>query len=148
MQQRPDPATVLEAMAAFLQRELAPEVPDKALAFRTLVAANVAAVLAAEARADDALAAAELARIEGLLGAGATDRARAGTGLARRQAIGELDVALARALAAGTLSREVGGPLWRHARATLAERLAVTSPRFDRRDDCETAPPAGAKGPR
>lgn len=148
MQSRPDPEAVLEAVAAFLQRELAPQVSDKALAFRTLVAANVTAVLAAEARAEDALAAAELARIEALLGAASVDGARAASGPRRRQAIGELDVQLLRALAAGTLSPEVGGALWRHARATLAERLAVTSPRFDLREDCETAPAPGAKGPR
>ncbi len=149
MQTRPDPATVLEAVAAFLQRELAPEVPDKALAFRTLVAANVTAVLAAEARAEDALASAELGRIEGLLGAEAAKGARAATdSLGRRRALGELDGALGRALATGALGRAVGGPLWQHVRATLDERLAVTSPRFDRRNDCETAPAPGAKGPR
>lgn len=149
MQQRPDPATVLDAMAAFLQRELAPEVRDRALAFRTLVAANLTAVLAAEARAEDALSSAELGRIEGLLGAEAVRGASAGVGQgARRQALAALDVALGRALAAGELARDVGGPLWRHVRATLSERLAVTSPRFDRRDDCETLPAPGARGAR
>jgi hypothetical protein len=53
MQERPDAAELLEAVAEYLFAELRPEVPREQR-FRVLVAANVCAVVARELRAGEA----------------------------------------------------------------------------------------------
>jgi hypothetical protein len=77
MQDRPDAAELLEAVAEYLFAELRPEVP-KEQRFRVLVAANVCAVVAREIRAGDAPALADEALFAELLGAdgGAPELAR------------------------------------------------------------------------
>jgi Domain of unknown function (DUF6285) len=100
MQDRPDAAELLEAVAEYLFAELRPEVPREQR-FKVLVAANVCAVVAREISAGEAPDRADLALFTELLGEqtepaadpGALDaQARdAAAELARRLRSGELD---------------------------------------------------------
>ena len=67
MQERPDAAELLEAVAEYLFAELRPEVPREQR-FRVLVAANVCAVVARELRAGEAPDSEDLALFGELLG--------------------------------------------------------------------------------
>lgn len=68
MQTRPDHSTLLEALAQFLLDEIAPRLEaDKGLQFRVLIAANLAAMVAGEARTLDARAQAERQRLRALM---------------------------------------------------------------------------------
>lgn len=125
MQDRPDKAALLEAIAAFLMGEVGPRVSDKALGFRVLIAANLAQIVAAECRAEDACARAELDRLAGLLGEEAVAPARARSGAERDRAIEALERRMLE------LDGSPGGPLWAHVKQTLAEKLRVANPRFD-----------------
>ena len=100
MQDRPDAAELLEALAEYLFAELRPEVPREQR-FKVLVAANLCAVMAREIRAGDAPDRDDLTLFSELLGepgaipdnpdALATETRRAAAELARRLRSGELD---------------------------------------------------------
>jgi hypothetical protein len=100
MQDRPDAAELLEAVAEYLFAELRPEVPREQR-FRVLVAANVCAVVARELSAGEAPDREDLALFSDLLGERAEPAADpealaaqardAATELARRLRSGELD---------------------------------------------------------
>jgi AcrR family transcriptional regulator len=100
MQERPDAAELLEAVAEYLFAELRPEVP-KQQRFRVLVAANVCAVVARELRAGEAPDREDLELFGELLGeklepsddpAALPSQAReAAAELAKRLRSGELD---------------------------------------------------------
>ncbi len=87
MQDRPDAAELLEAVAEYLFAELRPEVP-KEQRFRVLVAANVCAVVARELRAAEAPDREDLELFADLLGESAepADDADALAGQARESA--------------------------------------------------------------
>jgi hypothetical protein len=120
MQNRPDHPTLLDAIASFLMADVAPKLEaDKALQFRVLIAANLATVVAGEARTHDARLASEGARLATLLGA------------AVPQSDTELEAlnrALATKLKAGELVNEA---TLEHLLATAKETLEVTNPRFE-----------------
>jgi Domain of unknown function (DUF6285) len=100
MQDRPDAAELLEAVAEYLFAELRPEVPREQR-FRTLVAANVCAVVARELRAGEGPDREDLELFGELLGdktepsedpdALAAQARDAAAELARRLRSGELD---------------------------------------------------------
>jgi uncharacterized protein DUF6285 len=100
MQERPDAAELLEAVAEYLFAELRPEVPREQR-FRVLVAANVCAVVARELRAGEAPDRDDLELFGELLGETAepaddpdalTQQARdSAAELAKRLRSGELD---------------------------------------------------------
>jgi len=100
MQERPDAAELLEAVAEYLFAELRPEVPREQR-FRVLVAANVCAVVARELRAGEAPDSEDLALFGELLGETAepaedpealTQQARdSAAELAKRLRSGQLD---------------------------------------------------------
>jgi hypothetical protein len=101
MQDRPDAAELLEAVAEYLFAELRPEVPREQR-FRVLVAANVCAVVARELRAGEAPDREDLALFAQLLGEDTkpppddpdelAERARESAArLAKRLRSGELD---------------------------------------------------------
>ena len=90
MQDRPDAAELLEAVAEYLFAELRPEVP-KEQRFRVLVAANVCAVVARELRAGEAPDRADLELFGELLGEKVTDPREGAAELAKRLRSGELD---------------------------------------------------------
>jgi Domain of unknown function (DUF6285) len=90
MQDRPDGAELLEAVAEYLFAELRPEVPREQR-FRVLVAANVCAVVAREIRAGEEPDREDQALFGELLGEEASDSREAATRLAARLRSGELD---------------------------------------------------------
>jgi hypothetical protein len=133
MQNRPDPSTLLDAVAGFLMAEVTPKLEaDKALQFRVMIAANLAAVVAGELRTEDDRFAAEASRLATLLPKVADEARLSSPRRAHRMAaLAELEAALA------TQLRERGGDasaldhLWETAKQTLA----VTNPRFDLSED-------------
>jgi Domain of unknown function (DUF6285) len=90
MQDRPDAAELLEAVAEYLFAELRPEVPREQR-FRVLVAANVCAVVAREIRAGEAPDREDLELFEELLGEEVSDPRQAAEQLAKRLRSGALD---------------------------------------------------------
>jgi hypothetical protein len=99
MQDRPDAAELLDAVAAYLFTELRPQAP-KQERFRVLVAANICAVVARELRGGGGADEADLAAFVGLLGdEGPTDSRSAAAELAARIRAGELDSSLPEVIA-------------------------------------------------
>ncbi len=130
MQDPPDKATLLDAVAQFLALELKSAVADPKLGFRVLIAAHLTASVAAELRGDEAQDAAELARLRALL----PDVAAQQKDPSPRAQIQALNRELAARLRDGRLS---AGAAFDHLQQTLAEKLAVVSPRFDLRPEIE-----------
>jgi hypothetical protein len=123
MQERPEPRAVLEALARFLLEELQPAVTDKRLAFRVLIAAHLASTLAAELDVRPLHAQAELLRLTALL-------PDVPVSSDARVALRDLNAALVDRLAKGGPLQDDAG-VRDHLRSTLADALAVFSPRFD-----------------
>ncbi len=115
MQDRPDHPTLLDALATFLMSDVVPKLEaDKALQFRVLIAANLATIVANEARTADPRASAESARLVKLLG--------------HEAPLSELNRELATRLRAGELLTDA---TLEHLLSTARETLEVTNARFD-----------------
>ncbi|MGV3623098.1 MAG: DUF6285 domain-containing protein [Archangium sp.] len=115
MQDRPDHPTLLDAIATFLMGDVAPKLEaDKALQFRVLIAANLATVVANEARTAGERSSAETSRLVKLLG--------------HEGALSELNAELAKKLRAG---EALNAETLEHLLKTARETLAVTNPRFE-----------------
>jgi hypothetical protein len=126
VQDRPEKSAILAAVARFLAKDVRPALADPALGFRALVAENLLTIVVAELAHEEADDAAELSRLRALLPD--LPAADTSTATARRAAI----AALNRELQARIRDGRVSGPELRaHLKATLAEKLAVSSPRFD-----------------
>ncbi|MFO0725807.1 MAG: DUF6285 domain-containing protein [Myxococcota bacterium] len=126
MLDRPDAATLLEAVAAYLEKDARPAIADAGLAFRALIAANLCRVVAAEARGGEAYQEKALETGAALLGTTAT---LTGTQAERAAALAEVERALAERIRAGALplsASTVEGLM-----EMLAGELAIVSPRFD-----------------
>lgn len=126
MQDIPDKATLINAVRRFLKEDLATVVSDPGLRFRVLIAANLLGVVAREMTLEHAHHDAEVTRLAELLADLDADALKAVQGDAPRRA------ALA-PLYASLLQGEGQGDeaLFKHIKATLAEKLAVINPRFD-----------------
>lgn len=146
MQERPDRSALLEAVSRFLLSEVhpllgeaTPQTPQtlvdrKAVAFRVLIAANLAQVVAAELRdqADEVRDQAELDRLRALLpDADAAPAADVLPGAARRQALRAANRALCAALRNNTLPADQHPQALAHLRETLRADLRLSNPRFD-----------------
>lgn len=132
MQNRPDPSTLLDAVASFLIAEVVPKLEaEKALQFRVMIAANVATVVAGELRTEDDRFAAESARLVGLVPEAVTPKLTSIRRDERLAALAALDAALVEKLRADGGSEAALAHLWQ----TAKETLAVTNPRFDLSDD-------------
>jgi len=118
--ERPDEPALLDALARFLLADLHPQVQDRKLAFRVLIASNLATTLAAQLRTREERQGAELSRLRALLGEEATKRP------AR-----ELNLLLSRRLRAGGIPEEELLGIRAHVKRTLEEALAVVNPSFD-----------------
>jgi hypothetical protein len=148
MQERPNKLVLLTAIARFLNEEARPALADPRLAFRALIAANLASIVASEMMSDDDHLMSELTRLRALFretegqdekgqdpkgpdAAGAPIPERTD---ARRAAVLELNTRLARALRAAA-GADAGAldqaSVAAHLRATLRDKLAVDNPRFD-----------------
>ena len=126
MQDRPDKATLLDAVAVFLNEELRPHVEDKALAFPVLIAANLARIVADEVRMEQDNNTAELGRLQALLPDINTD----GEHPAQIQ---QLNDALSERIREKAFGPDQVPIVWSHVMQTLREKLAVVNPRFDAR---------------
>lgn len=130
MQDRPDLPALLTAVARFLQKDVQPQIGDKGLGFRVLIAAHLCGVAAAEAAGAEAEDGAQLARLVALLPEAHEGPLPAGES-ARRALILRLQGELARRLRAGALDDATQTAARAHVLATLREKLRVVSPRFD-----------------
>jgi hypothetical protein len=138
MQNRPDKADLLEAIARFLEREVKPAIKDSALGFRVLVAANLAAVVAGEIQTEDAAGAAELERLAAILPDVEVDLAAARTTReGRRTALDRYNRELCARIREGRLAEERHRQAWDHVVLTLRGELMTSSPRFDTSADIE-----------
>src|SRR5262245_34832703 len=135
MQTRPDQSTLLEAVSTFLLEEVSPKLKDdKALAFRVMIAANLANIVATEVRTQDERFSHEARRLKALLPGVAdetklwspktTDRVEALTALER-----ELDQRLRRGRV------KIDDKVLDHLVQTAKDTLAVTNPRFELQDE-------------
>jgi hypothetical protein len=121
----------LLAVAQFLQSDIKPAIKDPALAFRVLIAANLATTIATELWAEDSLFQGVLDRLRALLPdvhLGDLDLHRAD---ARREALARLNGALARRIRENALDPESRKRAFDAVKANLRDALAVTNPRFD-----------------
>lgn len=119
MQDAPDPAQLLAAVARFLRDDAGPALAhagDNALAYQARVAANMLAIASRQAALAPTQAAAELARLQALLGQTA-DLAALNQQLAERIANGDI----------GLDHPGLMDHLWR---STL-DKLAVDQPGYD-----------------
>lgn len=117
MQKHPGAAELLDAIAAFLERDLEPAVAaDRALRFRVLIARSLTGSISAELRAAPALRAAERERLAGLLDA------------APETSVKELDAELARRIRAGQVDEAA---VRAHLMTTLRAWLEAVDPAFD-----------------
>lgn len=137
MQERPDAPQLLEALAQFLVAELQPTVADKKLAFRVLIAANLASTVAAELRTQEPRALSELQRLRALLpDVVAQDPAKLPE-KDRRDALRALNSELVLALKQGRFEEAELAKVRAHLEQTLKDALAVQNPRFDVSEEIE-----------
>ena len=132
MQERPNKLVLLTAIARFLNEEARPALADPRLAFRALIAANLASIVASEMMSDDDHLMSELTRLRAIFqdepdAAGSPIPERTD---ARRGAVLELNTRLAHALRAAEGSVDQA-KVAAHLRDTLRDKLAVDNPRFD-----------------
>ncbi len=126
MQDIPDKATLLAAVRRFLKTELAGVVPDPALRFRVLIAANLLGVIERELSLGPDHHTAEVDRLESLLSEAEVEALRTLESEEARRV--ELASLYDRLLADESVDPDA---LFGHVKATLAEKLAVVNPRFD-----------------
>ena len=131
VQQRPDQATLLDAVAQFLVSEVYPAIPDKKLNFRVLIAANLANIVSAELKTLDEREVAELSRLKAMLPGLLEDEPSKLPAPARAAALATLNRELASRLRRRRLSRMELAGAQAHIKQTLIETLAVVNPRFD-----------------
>ncbi len=131
MQQRPTKSALLQAIAKFLVGEAYPNIADKRLNFRVLIAANLANMVAAEMESELALMDAELARLAELMPDAAAGREPAQSEVERRQLLLELNRELATRIRQRRFSSKEQQRVWDHVRETLVRTLAIDNPRFD-----------------
>jgi hypothetical protein len=134
MQDSPNKETMLLAVAKFLGTEVRPLVKDPKVSFRLLIAAHLCATVASECDGEEAQDRAELGRLVSLL----ADVPHAEPGSASRKAIAKGNAELARAIRDGAVPIDASSPAFAHIKATLVEKLAINSPRFDTRADIES----------
>ena len=116
MQDRPDIAELLEAVAAFLREQVVPATEGQ-VAFHARVAANTLDIARREVQFGPTAQASELTRLHALLGPGApADLAYANRLLCTRIASGELDAATP-----GLID---------HLRQTTHDKLAIDQPGY------------------
>jgi hypothetical protein len=138
MQQRPDSSTLLEAVAQFLMTELLPTIQDKRLAFRVMIAANMANIVSGELRSDDDRYASEVKRLQALLpDVVKGDAANLPRRAQRAEALTALNRALADGLRKGKFAPDQLKAIQEHVKKTALETLAVENPRFDTSEEIE-----------
>lgn len=136
MQQRPTQSALLQAIARFLISDLYPNIPDKRLNFRVLIAAHLANMVSAEMDSEHALIEAEIARLMELMPDASPGRLPASDG-ERLQLVAELNRELAARIRQRRLSADEARRASAHVKETLLRTLAVDNPRFDASPEIE-----------
>ena len=135
MQDGPNAASLLDAVAQFLRRSVVPAVADPSVAFRVRIAASLAAMVSRELQAEEIHDRAELEGLARLLPAAGTDGSEALGRDERHEAIHAREDALARAIRLRTLKDEEYDAVFQQLMATLVHRLSIVNPRFDITDE-------------
>ncbi len=135
MQDFPDKATLLGAVAEFLEGTVRPSIQDQGLAFRVRVAAHIVATVAREVTLESFHDIAEYGRLRALLHR--EGEPPASDEIKRRAAIGALNAELARALREDAIDDGELAKIRHHVMKTLTEKLTVVQPRFDLKLDVE-----------
>ncbi len=130
MQERPNKLVLLTAIARFLMEEARPALSDPRLAFRALIAANLASVVASELASAPESVARDLARLRPLF-PDVADGGAAESFETRRALVAELNARLARHLRDEAPSVDETARIAAVLRESLREKLAVDNPRFD-----------------
>lgn len=129
MQDLPEKAMLLDALAQFLDKQLRPKLEDPALAFRVRIATHLSQLVAREIRAEDQHDLAEIARLREVLGR--AEEAPPLPRALRHQAILEMKRALSKTVRDADLDEPAQARLRSAIKATLIEKLSVSQPRFD-----------------
>src|SRR5215468_10220392 len=129
MQDRPDSRELVEAVAAFLEKEIAPILTDPRLRFRGLIAANVLNIVARELAAGDEPLRAEWERLVALLHEPSQVPPRDHAALVRHVMV------LNEKLCDEIRTHKVDDDAWfdkvmEHVQATVIQKLRVTNPRY------------------
>lgn len=134
MQERPNKLVLLTAIARFLVEDVRPSLSDPRLAFRALIAANLASIVASELNSDSDATRSELARLRGLF----PDAPAPGESFEARHAqVLDLTARLARRLREENPDEAEVTLIAAALRESLREKLAVDNPRFDTSADIE-----------
>ncbi len=136
MQDRPDRVELLGAIARFLGEQLLPNVPDRALVFRTRIAAWLLEVVTRELTLGEGHDLAELSGLQILLEEPLT--AQPTLHAERTDVIAELRARLSAELRVAEISDERFADIAVCLKQTLADKVSVVQPRFDLSPDPET----------
>jgi hypothetical protein len=137
MQQRPTKTQLLQAVAKFLVSEAYPNISDKRLSFRVLIAANLANIVAAELESEQTLIDEEIARLADLMPDAVAGRPPAETPAERRELLSQLHRELAERIRQDRLSPAEKRRAWAQVKESLSRTLAIDNPRFDRSEEIE-----------
>lgn len=129
MQYRPTQEELLLAIADFIEADVRPQLADRALAFRCLIAANLARMCVLERRMEEWHDGGELAGLRALLGSSSDEEPA--TKDERTAVLERLNAELSRSIRDGDLDATQLQAARTHLRRTLKGRLAITNPRFD-----------------
>jgi hypothetical protein len=135
VQTRPDASTLLDAVATFLLEEVSPKLKeDKGLAFRVMIAANLASIVSTELKTQDDRFSHEARRLKALL-PGAADEAKLWSPRTneRLEALTALERELAKRLRSGSIP--IDDKVIEHLVETAKDTLASTNPRFELGDE-------------
>jgi hypothetical protein len=137
MQQRPTKTQLLQAVAKFLVAEAYPNISDKRLSFRVLIAANLCNIVAAELESEQTLIDEEIARLADLMPDAVAGRAPAESPAERRELLSQLHRELAERIRQDRLSPAAKRRAWAQVKESLSRTLAIDNPRFDRSEKIE-----------
>lgn len=128
MQDRPSAPELIAAVRRHLSEEVLPALRDPGLRFRTLVAANVLAIVSRELEMAEQQAPAEWRRLAALVGRSGSPPAAHSEQV---EEIAEMNETLCRQIEAGAFDDpQPWSALLNHCRQTAREKLAVANPRF------------------
>ncbi len=131
MQYPPTQEELLLAIADFIEADVRPQLQDRALSFRCLIAANLARMCVLERRMEEWHDGGELAGLRALLDSSDLPADDPTTRDDRTALLERLNAELAGRIRAGDLEPTQLAATRAHLRRTLKGRLAITNPRFD-----------------
>ncbi len=137
MQERPNKLVLLSAIARFLVEDARPALSDPRLAFRALIAANLATIVASELSTDAEATRAELARLRALFPDAPPVGESADGERDEREQVVALTERLARRLREESPGQDEVARIAAALRESLREKLAVDNPRFDTSPEIE-----------